>query len=105
MAAVGTDQWFKEQWAAGVTTTVMAQALGWRALQVATRITNLRRRHPEAFPVRRASSHAPLPLRKLLGLLKDAQMGCTDTRLGIAVKMVEKAYLARKVRYQEKSQR
>ncbi len=100
---LGTDQWFKEQWGAGVTTTVMAQALGWRALQVATRITNLRRRHPADFPKRRVKGAASdqLPLRKLLGLLKEAQAGCTDTRLGIAVKMVEKAYNNRVAAYQK----
>ncbi len=101
VAKAGTDAWFKEQWDAGVTTTVMAKALGWRPLQVATRITNLRRRVPEDFPKRRVkkASSDQLPLKKLLGLLLEVQVGCSDSRLIIAVRMVEKAYNNRSAAY------
>jgi hypothetical protein len=103
-APVGTDEWYKQQWAAGITTTVMAQAVGLRPLQVATRITNLRRRHPEDFPKRNAKKESSdqLPLKKLLGLLQEVQIGCTDSRLIIAVKMVEKAYNNRAATYKRK---
>lgn len=100
-AAVGTTEWYRIQWAAGTTTTKLAAILGLRPLQVATTITNLRRKYPDDFPRRRVKKPTSdqLPLRKLLGLLKEVQQGCTDSRLIIAVNMVEQAYTNRAARY------